>query len=188
MTKNILIMFFTHLFVSALCIGAGLAANPRAVFASTGEEVLNALQALQSDVQTYGAIIKDNAAHTSILNENASAITAIHGALSNIVDSVTKTSQTIQSIPTDKRHVSPDATNAGTDILAVVSDIATEFTGLFLSLIGTITASKSWQDVTNPLLEGFTELTTILGSLLDNVPGFQAVPSLFTSTLNSLPL
>lgn len=81
-------------------------------------------------------------AHTGILNQNTTAITTIQGALSNIVDSIAKTSQTIQSFPANMRQISRDATDPGTAILAVVSGIATELIGLFLSLIGTITACK----------------------------------------------
>jgi hypothetical protein len=86
------------------------------------------------------ALREENAPFTSILNENSTAIAAIQGAVSSIVDSITKTSQAIQAAPADKRQST--STDPVTQIEYILNDIAFGLVSALLSVVGTITGCK----------------------------------------------
>jgi hypothetical protein len=83
---------------------------------------------------------EENAPFASILNENSTAVAAIQGAVSSIVDSITKTTQAIQAAPADKRQST--STDPVTQIEYILNDIAFGLVSALLSVVGTITSCK----------------------------------------------
>ncbi|OBT80689.1 hypothetical protein VF21_00417 [Pseudogymnoascus sp. 05NY08] len=182
-------MLFSRFIISALCVGAGLAATTRDVSLAQGQAAVVALKSLQEDITASAALIKTNVAQIKPFSQPAdiaAPVAAIKGAFVEIAASLKNATDAINAgvPPVGARQLPTDPTAIATEIAGIVNNIAGTLLGLFLSFLGTVTASKLWQELSNPLLEGFT---TVM-STLEMIPGLNVVLDIARGILNSIPV
>ncbi|KFX98523.1 hypothetical protein V490_02266 [Pseudogymnoascus sp. VKM F-3557] len=182
-------MLFSRYIISALCVGAGLAATTRDVSLAQGQAAVVALQSLQQDVTATAALIKTNVEQIKPFSkpEDIEApIAAIKGAFIEITSAFKNATDAIKAgaAPVGARQLPTDPTAIATEIAGIVNNIAATLLGLFLSFLGTTTSSKLWQELTNPLFEAFTGVM----SALESLPGLDIVLEVARGILNSIPI
>ncbi|KFY89053.1 hypothetical protein V500_05986 [Pseudogymnoascus sp. VKM F-4518 (FW-2643)] len=182
-------MLFSRFIISALCVGAGLAATTRDVSLAQGQAAVVALKSLQEDVTASAALIKTNVEQIKPFSKDAdieAPVAAIKAAFVEIAASFKNATEAIKAgvPPVASRQLPTDPAAIATEIAGIINNIAGTLLGLFLSFLGTVTASKLWQDFTNPLLEAFTEVM----STLETIPGLNIVLDIARGILNSIPV
>ncbi|KFY72046.1 hypothetical protein V499_07815 [Pseudogymnoascus sp. VKM F-103] len=182
-------MLFSRFIISALCVGAGLAATTRDVSLAQGQAAVVALKSLQEDVTASAALIKTNVAKIGPFSQPAdiaAPVAAIKEAFVEIAASFKNATDAIKAgaVPVGARQLPTDPTAIATEIAGIVNNIAGTLLGLFLSFLGTVTASKLWQEISNPLLQAFTDVM----STLETIPGLNVVLDIARGILNSIPV
>ncbi|KFY13992.1 hypothetical protein V491_06194 [Pseudogymnoascus sp. VKM F-3775] len=182
-------MLFGRFFVSALWVGVGLAATIRDVSLAQGQAAVVALKSLQDDITANVALIKTNVEQIKPLSQPAdikAPVAAIKSAFIEIATSFKNATDAIKTgvPPVTTRQLPTDPIAIATEIAGVINNIAGTLLGLFLSFLGTVTASKLWQELSNPLLEAFTEVM----STLETIPGLNIVLDIARGILNSIPV
>ncbi|KFY33627.1 hypothetical protein V494_07459 [Pseudogymnoascus sp. VKM F-4513 (FW-928)] len=183
-------MLFSRFIVSALCVGAGIAAvTKRDASLNQGQAAVAALKTLQDDITASAALIKTNVEQIKPLSKPAdieAPVAAIKAAFVDMTSAFKNATDSIKSgaAPVSARQLPTDPAAIATAIAGAINNIAGTLLSLFLSFLGTTTASKLWQELYNPLLEAFTQVMT----MLEQIPGLNIVLDVAKGILNNIPI